>query len=204
MIINYLGKEFFKISQGDLTVAFNPISKESKLPTPAKFGADVAIVTTNHPDYNGGADLKHGDRVPFVIDGPGDYEVKGVFVKGEASHAEIGGKNYLSTSYLLSLDGITLGFTGPLGKELSKEAKEILSESDVLFVSLAGPGGASGAYKLASALEPGLIIPMDYDSASLKTFLKEAGEDKLEAIEKLVLKKKDLEGKEGDVVVLSV
>jgi hypothetical protein len=31
MIITYLGKQFFKIGQGDLTVVFNPISKDSKL-----------------------------------------------------------------------------------------------------------------------------------------------------------------------------
>ena len=44
---------------------------------------------------------------------------------------------------------------------------------------------------------------MDYDNASLKSFLKESGEEKAEVVEKLTLKLKDLENKEGEVVVLS-
>jgi hypothetical protein len=43
---------------------------------------------------------------------------------------------------------------------------------------------------------------MNYSPSALKQFLKEGGEEKLEAIDKLVIKKKDLEGKEGDIVVL--
>ena len=45
---------------------------------------------------------------------------------------------------------------------------------------------------------------MDYDDSSLKTFLKETGEEKAEVVEKLTLKQKDLEGKEGEVIVLKI
>ena len=45
---------------------------------------------------------------------------------------------------------------------------------------------------------------MDYDGASLKAFLKETGEEKAEVVEKLTLKQKDLEGKEGEVIVLKI
>ncbi|KKR65419.1 MAG: hypothetical protein UU06_C0019G0014, partial [Parcubacteria group bacterium GW2011_GWB1_40_5] len=37
---------------------------------------------------------------------------------------------------------------------------------------------------------------------SLKMFLKEAGEEGIKPVDKLTIKKKDLEGKEGEVVVL--
>src|SRR5580765_8575622 len=92
MIITYFGKQFFKIQRGDMVMAFNPISKMSKsLKTgqeksqPAHFGADIALVTTNHPDYNGLEQLSHGERVPFAVTGPGDYEVKEIFIKGVMS-----------------------------------------------------------------------------------------------------------------------
>ena len=39
---------------------------------------------------------------------------------------------------------------------------------------------------------------------SLKKYLKEAGEDAVKPIDKLTVRRKDLEGKTGDVVVLSV
>ena len=53
MVITYFGKQFFKIEQGKMVLAFNPISKSSKSGTGARFGADIALITTNHPDYNG-------------------------------------------------------------------------------------------------------------------------------------------------------
>ena len=81
MIITYNGLQFFKISQGEMTMAFNPVSKSSKSGISSKFGADIALVTTNHPDYNGVEQLSHGDRVPFVVSGPGDYEVKEIFIR---------------------------------------------------------------------------------------------------------------------------
>ncbi len=205
MIITYNGCEFFKITQGEMVLAFNPVSKSSKTGITAKFGADIALVTTNHPDYNGIEQLSHGEREPFVISGPGDYEIKEIFVKGVLSETDIAGKKHINTIYLFSLDGINIAFLGPLDDaELSKESREAINSPDILFVPVGGHGmlDAKSAAKLASTLEPKLIIPMDYDDSSLKAFLKEMGEEKAEVVDKLTLKRKDLETKEGEVVVL--
>ena len=43
---------------------------------------------------------------------------------------------------------------------------------------------------------------MNYNAATLTQFMKESGEKSVDPVEKLVLKKKDLEGKEGEIVVL--
>lgn len=205
MIITYFGKEFFKIQQGEMVLAFNPVSKASKTGISAHFGADIAMVTTNHPDYNGIDQLSHGEREPFVISGPGDYEVKEIFIKGVLSNAEIAGKKYINTIYIFSVDDISIAFLGALSdSEFSKESQEAINSPDILFVPIGGRGmlDSKSAAKLVSTLESKLVIPMDYDDASLKAFLKELGEEKAEVAEKLTLKKKDLEGKEGEVVVL--
>jgi L-ascorbate metabolism protein UlaG (beta-lactamase superfamily) len=205
MIITYFGKQFFKIGQGEMVLAFNPVSKSSKSGVSAHFGADIALVTTNHEDYNGIEQLSHGERKPFAITGPGDYEIKDIFIKGVASTAEIGGKKYVNSIYLLSVDGISIVFLGALSDaEIAKDSREAIESPDILFVPVGGKGllDAKAAAKLASTLEPKLIIPMDYDDATLKAFLKEIGEEKAEAVEKLTLKKKDLEGKEGEVIIL--
>ncbi len=208
MIITYFGKQFFKIEQGKLTIAINPVSKNSKSGVSARFGADIAFVTTNHPDYNGVEQLTYGERVPFVISGPGDYEVKEIFVKGILSEANISNKKYINTIYSFSVDGITVAFLGALGEEdLSKEVREAINEPDILFVPAYTKGEGvlplKASASLVASLEPKMIIPMDYDEVSLKGFLKELGEEKAEVMEKLTLKRKDLEGKEGVVVVLS-
>jgi len=210
MIITYYDKQFFKIQKGDMVLAFNPVSKSSKSGMSAHFGADIALVTTNHPDYNGLEQLSHGERVPFAITGPGDYEVKEIFIKGVLSDALIGDKKYINTIYVFSVDNINVVFLGALSNpEISKEAREAINNPDILFIPVGGGGketnmlDAKVSAKLASSLEPKIIIPMDYDGASLKAFLKETGEEKAEVVEKLTLKLKDLEGKVGEVVVLS-
>jgi hypothetical protein len=205
MIITYFGKQFFKIGQGEMVLAFNPVSKSSKTGINAHFGSDIALVTTNHPDYNGIEQLSHGERTPFVINGPGDYEIKEIFIKGVLSDALIGGKKYINTIYLFSVDDINIAFLGALSNfEFSKETREAINSPDILFVPIGGNGmlDAKGAAKFASSLEPKIIIPMDYDAGTLKAFLKELGEEKAEVVEKLTLKRKDLENKEGEVIVL--
>src|ERR1035437_2845641 len=112
MIITYFGKQFFKIQQGEMVLAFNPVSKSSKTGITAHFGTDIALVTTNHPDYNGIEQLSHGEREPFVVNGPGDYEVKEIFIKGVASNALISDKKYINTIYLFSVDSINIAFLG--------------------------------------------------------------------------------------------
>jgi len=204
MIITYFGKQFFKIQQGEMVLAFNPDSKLSK-----SFGADIAFTTTNHPDYNATSQLTYGDRVPFVISGPGDYEVKEIFVKGVLSSFIFNGKKYINTLYSFTLDGMKISFLGALTNgDISKDVRESIDGPDLLFIPVGGDSETEGvldaktAAKLASSLEAKIIIPMDYDSTTLKYFLKEMGEEKAEVVDKLTLKRKDIEGKEGEVIVI--
>jgi hypothetical protein len=207
MIITYFGAEFLKVQFGDITLAFNPISKDSKLKS-SRFGADIVFVSAFHPDFNGIDQVTHGEKRPFVITGPGEYEIRGVFVKGLPSESKYGSKDLINTIYTVSLENMNICFLGAINtSELKNETVEALDEIDILFVPIGGEGvlDPAKAYKLAVSLEPKIIIPMHYGEVgakdALKAFLKEAGENpKPEA--KLTLKKKDLEGKEGDIVVL--
>jgi len=209
MIITYQGAEFFKVQYGDTTIAFNPISKDSKLKG-ARFGADIAFVSLNHKDMNGVANLEFGEKKPFTVSGPGEYEIKGIFARGFASESNYDGEKRINTIYLVSIENINICFLGSFGgKELGSEIEEALDAIDILFVPIGGDGvlGPSEAYKLAVKLEPKIIIPMHYGEIGgksvLETFLKEGGAEKAESFEKLTLKRKDLEGKEGEIVVLS-
>lgn len=208
MIITYLGAQAFKLQFGDTTIALNPVSKESKHKS-ARFGADIALVSLNDKDMNGVDTVAHGDKKPFAVTGPGEYEIKGIFIKGFKSDSHYGGSKEarINTIYSITLEGMNLCFLGAIdSKDLSAEIKEALDDIDVLFVPIGGSLSPATAYELAVKLEPRLIIPMQYSDASdknLKTFLKEAGEEGIKPEDKLTLKKKDLEGKEGDVIVLA-
>lgn len=205
MIVSYQGVESFKVSQGDLTLAINPVSKESKQKS-ANFGADITLITTKHPDMNGREQTSRGEKESFIIDGPGEYEVKDVAVHGYLSK---GPEGKLNTIYSILFEGMNLCFLGALSDPaLSPEIIESLEDIDILFVPIGGGDvlDPASAYKLAVSLEPKAIIPMHYGQVgqkdALKLFLKEGGDEKAEELEKLVVKKKDLEGKNGDIIVL--
>ncbi|HVY35672.1 MAG TPA: MBL fold metallo-hydrolase [Candidatus Paceibacterota bacterium] len=200
MVITYFGRSFFKLTLGDLTVAINPPSKALK---PARFGADVALITTNVEEGNDPETVTLGDKSPFVINGPGSYEVRGLFVTGAQSILSTDKKSYINTVYGFELDGIKIAFFGLVNdeKSLSPEAKEIATVADMVFVPVLDD--PAGAYKMAANFDPNLIIPYDYTDATLARFLKEAGEEKLQPEDKATLKRRDLDGKEGDVLVLA-
>jgi L-ascorbate metabolism protein UlaG (beta-lactamase superfamily) len=210
MVITYMGGECFKVSQGDLTIALNPPSKDSKLKT-SKFGSDIVLSTVNNEDMNGIENASFGEREPFAITGPGEYEVKGVAVRGFASESEYDGKKSINTIYSIALEGMNLCFLGALSTTvLPQAAKQELDDIDVLFLPIGGDGvlDHAAAYKLAVQLEPKAIIPMHYGELggkdALKAFLKEAGSEDVKPIDKLTAKRKDLEGKEGEIMVLAV
>ena len=199
MIISYHGAECFKISQGDLTLALNPISKDSKF-KPARFGADITLITTNNPDFNGREQTSRGDKESFIIDGPGEYETKDVFIKGFLSE---GPAKKTNTIYLITFEGINICFLGALSNPaLSTETLESIEDVDILFTPVSKETlDPATAYKLAVSLEPSVIIPMYSTKETEAQFIKEGG-TKVEPLDKFVVKKKDLEGKEGEIVVL--
>ena len=207
MIITYLGKQFFKIQQGDLVMAVNPISKDSKLDIKGgRFGSDIALSTTNHPDYNGFDMVSHGETVPFAVKGPGDYEIRGNFIKGIMTETTLDSKKYINTIYFLNIENISICFLGCMSNtKITAETRGSIGSPDILFVPIGNNDllDPSEAYKLAVSLEPKIIIPMDYDEKTLKAFLKEGGQDKVASIDKLTIKAKELIGKEGEIVVLS-
>ncbi len=204
MVITHHGGQCFKVSFGDTTLAFNPISKKSKL-TPVKFGADVALISLRHEDFNGVSQVTHGSKEPFVIDTPGEYEVGDVTVRGYGIKTTFAGEEKFNTIYQVRLEGMNLVFLGSLGEpEIEPKILGDLGDIDILFLPIGGGDvlEVPQASKLAVKLEAKIVIPMQYDTKSLTVFMEEEGAEGVKPIEKLTIKKKDLQGKTGEVVVL--
>lgn len=202
MIITRQGDLEIKLQAGDTIAGINPPSKESKLKG-GKFGANIALVSLNHKDFDGVDMLAFGDKKPFVISGPGEYEVKGVFIKGFGSRSDYESKKEkINTIYVLSMDGMKIVHLGALSEEkLSEEALEAVDDIDILMIQLGenllSPAQAA---KLAVFLEAKLIVPIG-SLEDQKKFAKEVGA-KPEETDKLTLKKKDLEGKSNAVAFI--
>lgn len=212
MVITHHGGQCFKVTFGDLVLAFGPIGKKSKL-TPVRFGADIALVSYNNVDMNGVGEVKSSGKDLFIISGPGEYERSGVTVQGFLTNGRYGLKDEqedaVNTMYLVDLEGMTILYAGALNNpELTKEAREAIESVDILFVPVGADGvlDSAGARKFISSIAPKVIIPMHWSgigsNESLEFFLKESG-DKHETVEKLTIKKKDIVDKDGAIIVVT-
>ncbi|MBI2030389.1 MBL fold metallo-hydrolase [Candidatus Kaiserbacteria bacterium] len=205
MILTYHGGACIKASAGDTTIVLGPVSKGSKAFKPANFGADIAFVSLNHPDMNGAAEVARGDKEPFVITGPGEYEVSDISAAGFSSGSVYGGHELINTIYSIHFDGLSVLYLGACGDaQLPKEVLE-MDSPDILIVPIGGEGAftPAQAQKAAVQLEAKIVIPILYDDKSLKVFLKEAGSEDVKPVDKLTLKPRDLAGKESETVVLA-
>ncbi|HET8574879.1 MAG TPA: MBL fold metallo-hydrolase [Candidatus Paceibacterota bacterium] len=218
MIITYHGAESFKVQFGDTILGFNPISKNEAKENAksARYGADIAFISLRDPLFSGVDNLSFKEKEPFVIFGPGEYEIKEVFVKGYQSQSFFSSgsgkleKPRINTVFSAKLEGMHLVFLGALGKaELGSDVLGELGEVDILFVPIGGEGVLSPheAYRLAVNMGAKIVIPMHYegvktDKDALQIFLKEGGVEKSEKKEKLTIKPKDLIDKENEIVVL--
>ncbi len=207
MIVTHHGAGCIKLAAGDTILVFDPISKQSKLKA-VSFGADVAFIAVNHPDMNGADQAARGDKQPFIIRGPGEYEIASVFAAGFPTESHYGGEKRINTVYALQFDGFSILNLGALSSPtLPSAITEDMDTIDVLFVPIGGNGvlTPSEAHKLAVSLEAKVVIPIHWETGekdSLKVFLKEAGAERKDAVEKLTIKPKDILDSAGDVVVL--
>ncbi len=206
MVITHHGGQCFKVSFGDTTIAFDPIAKESKL-SGVKFGADIAFVSLNHPNFNGVDQAAHGTKEPYVVRGPGEYEVGSVTARGYGVKTTYEGVDRFNNIYQVKLEDINMIFLGALGtNEIDPKILGSFGDVDILFLPIGGGDvlDVPQATKLAVKLEAKLIIPMHYDKNSLTAFLKEAGVEGGAVSDKLTIKKKDVNEMEGEVRVLKV
>jgi L-ascorbate metabolism protein UlaG (beta-lactamase superfamily) len=203
MVITHHGGQCFKVVFGNTTLAFDPISKKSKLPS-VKFGADVAFVSLWHENFNGVEEVVFGSKEPFVVRDPGEYEIGDVTARGYGIETMYDGKKRFNTVYQVILEDMNMVFLGALGtSEIDPKILSEFGDIDILFVPIGGGDvlDVPAASKLATKLESHVVIPIHYDEKALQAFLKEEGVE-VNAEEKLTIKKKDLAAMESEIVVL--
>lgn len=210
MIITWYGQSCFKVQSGQDTVVIDPFDKSIGL-TPPKFEAQLVLSTHEHPDHNNISTIK-GDY--FVIDGPGEYEYKGIRVNGIRSYHdnEEGKERGLNTIYVIRFEDILLAHLGDLGQEKLNETQiETIGDVDILMVPVGGNFTIDGekALDIINQIEPRIAIPMHYKVKGLKPklesvdgFLKAIGKTDLSPEEKLTIKKKDLPDPEAKTEIV--
>ena len=127
---------------------------------------------------------------PEIVAGAGEYEISGVRVKGISLGEETNGQ-LLRTVYSVELEGVRLSFLGELSGESIGQALGKLGAVDILFLSVEpGKLKAKQIATLIKQIDPKIIIPVG--DKTVKLLAEELGQE-VEAQEKLVIKKKDLD-----------
>jgi len=216
MNINWYGQSCFQISSNQgknnhLSTLIDPFEESIGLQLPRKLEADVVLITHNHLDHN---NVKAVSGQPFIASGPGEYDVKGIFIQGiPAFHDNVQGKERgRTTIYTIEAEEIKLCHLGDLGqKELTAEQLDKIGDVDILMIPIGGffTINAQEAVKIMAQIEPKIIIPMHYKIPNLNIkldgldkFLKIVGVKKIEPLSKLFIKEKDLPKEEVKIIVL--
>jgi len=199
-----------KGKNNQVNIVIDPFDETTGLRVPA-LEADILLISHSHHDHN---NIKAVKGSPFLIAGPGEYEIKEVFIQGiSAFHDSLLGKERgLNTIYTIETEGMRLCHLGDLGqKELTSEQIEKIGEVDILMIPIGGVYtiSAKEAMKVMSQIEPKITIPMHYQIPKLKIkldgldkFLKTMGLKSIESLNKLPIKKKDLSEEEAKIIVL--
>lgn len=208
MEIVWLGHSCFRLRGKALTVVTDPFDRSSGYQL-GKVTADVVTVSHEAPDHaNVGA--VGGD--PKVVDGPGEYEIGGVFITGVATRREgkpSSGKQR-NTAYLIEMDDLTICHLGDLGEILTPEQVEQMNSADVLLIPVGGNNtiNAVQAVEVVSQVEARVVIPMHFKTEAttleldpVSKFLREMGAPDLEPQPRLVVNKGSLP-EETTVVLL--
>ena len=199
MTISWYGEACFLLESGGVRVLIEPPQKESGLNSP-RLKSDILVYSKSRNSE--GSPLDGSETGTFVIDSPGEYEIKGINVLGIADEE--------NTLYNIEIDGIKISHLGFLGKDLDNGKMALINDPDIIFVPV-GNGSvldAEKAMKLINKIEPSVAIPMLYDIKGLKIkraplsiFLKES-EAKESSQPKLTIRKKDLIEEETKIVIL--
>lgn len=215
MQIIWNGQSCFQIitnlGQGNqIKIVIDPFSEDIGLKLP-KLEADVLLITHGHHDHN---NIKGVLGNPFLIEGPGEYEVKGISIEGISSwhDSKEGKERGGNTIYVIETEEIRLCHLGDLGqKELNEEQIDQIGDIDILLIPTGGVLTISPneAIKIMSQIEPKIIIPMHYALPKLKVeleglekFLKPLGIKSVVPQPKLSIKKKDITTEEVKIIIL--
>jgi L-ascorbate metabolism protein UlaG (beta-lactamase superfamily) len=199
MEITWYGHSCFRLTERSMaTVVTDPYDYKQVGYDPLKLKGDIVTISHNSDGHNFTSAVK-GDS--HLIDGPGEYEIGGVFITGIQTngHTRKTEDEPRNTMYLFDYNGVNILHLGDLNRVPSQTEVEAIGPVHVALVPV-GAGGsltAIQATEVISLLEPNIVIPMHYATPHststavklepLSRFLKEMGLGNLESVPSLKL-----------------
>ncbi len=191
MEITWYGRTCVRLRGKDAVVVADPYQA---VVGPTGRGITANIVTYSHPDDEPlpkakGRRTRDGKTViptslenAFLLDGPGEYEVKDVLVTGVRTYRDDqrGAARGRQTAFVVELDGLHTIHLGDIGHLLTEEKLGDIGSVDIACVPIGGSLSATKAAELVAQLDPSIVVVMpvcaDSDcSEALAKFFHEMG-----------------------------
>jgi len=211
MEITWYGHSCFRLTErSQASVVTDPYDSQQVGYSPLKLKADIVTISHQSPSHN---HLKAIKSEAYIITGPGEYEVGGVFITGVRTNGR--GKKDASiaenTLYVINYNGINIVHLGDTNIIPSQTEVEEFGPVHVALVPVGGFGGlnANQASEVIRLLEPNIVIPMHYSTPAttikldgLNKFLKEMGLSQVETMSSLKITSVESLPEETQVIVL--
>lgn len=173
MEVQWYGRTCIRLRGKDAVVVADPYQS---IVGPTGRGITGDIVTFSHPDdtplargkpkgklsRDGSTLLPTSLEDAFVLDGPGEYEVKEVLVTGVRTYRddERGARRGKGVSFVVELDGIHTIHLGDIAHQLSEEKLADIGPVDIACVPIGGDLTPTKAAALIAQLDPRIVVPM--------------------------------------------
>jgi L-ascorbate metabolism protein UlaG (beta-lactamase superfamily) len=171
MEMTWYGRTCIRLRGKDAVVVADPYQA---VVGPTGRGITSDIVTFSHPDdtplprAKGKTSRDGKTRLPsslddaFVLDGPGEYEVKDVLMTGIRTYRDDirGATKGKGVSFAIEIDGVNAIHLGDIGHLLSEEKLGDIGTIDIVCVPLGGALSPTNAAALVAQLDPRIVVPM--------------------------------------------
>lgn len=210
MEITWYGHSCFRITERSMaTVVTDPYDHSVVGYKELNLRADIVTISHDAPGHSFTSAVK---GAKWHIDGPGEYEIGGVFLTAVPAGKHDQNGNGRNMVYVFDYDGITVGHLGDLKAVPSRKEVDAFGKIDILLVPVGGGNtlSAAKAAEVVNLIEPGFVVPMHYQTKdskvkldNLNAFLKQIGlSDQVNPEDSLKVSSRDIP-EETKVVVLN-
>jgi L-ascorbate metabolism protein UlaG (beta-lactamase superfamily) len=180
MELTWYGRTCVRMRGRDAVVVADPFQT---VVGPTGRGITGEIVTISHPDdhplpkakgrrsRDGGTVLPTSLDDAFVLDGPGEYEVRDVLVTGVRTYRDDakGTERGKQTAFVVELDGMHTIHLGEIGHLLTEEKLGDIGPVDIACVPVGGVLSPQKAAELVAQLDPKIVVAMPLDEDAIET-----------------------------------
>jgi L-ascorbate metabolism protein UlaG (beta-lactamase superfamily) len=174
MELTWYGRTCIRLRGKDAVVVADPYQA---IVGPTGRGITGEIVTYSHPDdrplpkakgtrsRDGATVLPSSLDDAFVLDGPGEYEVKDVLLTGVRTYRDDakGAQRGKPVAFAVELDGLHTIHLGEIGHLLTEEKLGDIGPVDIACVPVGGSLSPQKVAELVSQLDPRIVVAMPID-----------------------------------------